>query len=260
VIKAPRAWLVIVALLAAASVLHGQTWGAIRPLESVHVKTDANGALLVYGLQGATPYSPVGTLSTRMGKSEANGGLAVAMIGGVATPDTICLDATNQDACLVRSATNTIKFATTSAGSTAAPITFSTATAGTSVISPLFRSDSAKVLVIGTGTGATQFSATQTTPPTCSSNCGTSPSVVGTDTAGIVTMGASGVPASGWVVTFNGTWAAAPACIVVSALVGMAAGKAPIVVATTPTTITVTTNGTAPATSDKYAYQCVGTQ
>jgi hypothetical protein len=77
--------------------------------------------------------------------------------------------------------------------------------------------------------------------------------IVGTDSAWIVTMGSSGVPASGWVVTFNGTWPAAPACVVQSALSTMVVGKMPIAVQTSTTTITVTTNGTAPATSDKYA-------
>lgn len=127
-----------------------------------------------------------------------------------------------------------------------------------SSISPLFRSTTAKVLVQGTGTGATQLAATQTTVPTCTSNCGTSPSVVGTDTAGIITMGASGVPASGFVLTFNGTWAAAPACIVQAALGTMAAAKNAAVTVTTTTTMTVTTGGTAPGTSDKYAYHCIG--
>lgn len=100
--------------------------------------------------------------------------------------------------------------------------------------------------------------ASQATVPTCTTNCGTSPSVAGSDTGGIVTMGATGVPASGWVVTFNGTWPNAPACIVQSALSTMVVGKMPIAVVTTTTTMTVTTNGTAPATSDKYFYHCIG--
>lgn len=108
------------------------------------------------------------------------------------------------------------------------------------------------------GGNATQAIVKQATPPTCSSNCGTSPSVSGSDTAMIVTMGSSGSPASGWVVTFNGTWSSAPSCIAQSALAGMAVGKMPIVVETTTTTITVTTNGTAPSTSDKYAIHCFG--
>lgn len=112
----------------------------------------------------------------------------------------------------------------------------------------------------GAASTGLQVRTAQATVPTCSANCGTSPSVAGTDTAGIVTMGASGAPASGWVVTFNGTWAAAPSCVVQSALGSMVVGKMPIAVATTTTTLTVTTNGTAPANSDKYAYHCIGVQ
>lgn len=108
-----------------------------------------------------------------------------------------------------------------------------------------------------TGTG-TQVRTAQQTVPTCATNCGTSPTITGSDTAMRVVMGASGVPASGWIVTFNGTWATAPSCIVTAALAGMVAGKQPIVVATTTTTITVTTNGTAPATSDVYTIICMG--
>lgn len=118
----------------------------------------------------------------------------------------------------------------------------------------------AKVLIRGAGTNATQFSTTQTTVPTCSSNCGTSPSVAGTDTAGIVTMGGTGSPASGWVVTFNGTWPAAPSCVVIMAKAGMASTKSPLTVVTSTTTFTVVTNGVAPANSDVYAYHCIGVQ
>ena len=60
------------------------------------------------------------------------------------------------------------------------------------------------------GTG-TQVRTAQATVPTCTTNCGTSPSVSGTDTAMVITLG-TGVPASPVTVTFNGTWATAPAC------------------------------------------------
>jgi len=112
---------------------------------------------------------------------------------------------------------------------------------GTSVVTPVFRS-------------------AQTTAPTCTSNCGTSPAVVGGDSGGIVTMGATGSPASGWVLTFNGTWAAAPSCTVQMAKAGMVVGKMPLTVVTSTTTVTVVTNGTAPANSDQYAYHCIGVQ
>lgn len=165
------------------------------------------------------------------------------------------------------SPTGTLKFGYSLNGAAASyPLTLTSAgaltatlvAAGSSFISPLYRSNVAKVLLQGTGTGPTQVAMTQTTVPTCTSNCGTSPSIAGSDTAMIVTMGSSGVPASGWVVTFNGTWAAAPSCSVTPALAGMAVGKIPIAVVVSTTTITVTTNGVAPATNDKYAIQCFG--
>lgn len=108
-----------------------------------------------------------------------------------------------------------------------------------------------------TATGPAQLRTLQATAPTCTTNCGTgSPTVAGTDTAGIITLGTT--PASAFQVNFNGTWATAPSCIVQSALATMVVGKMPIAVATTTTTLIVTTNGTAPATSDKYQYICMG--
>ena len=112
------------------------------------------------------------------------------------------------------------------------------------------------ILATGSST-AMEFSTVQTTVPACGANCGSPGNVVaGTDTAGLITMGTT--PASGFVVTFNGTWPSAPSCIVNSALATMVAGKAPIVVATTTTTFTVTTNGTAPVAGDLYSYICIG--
>lgn len=106
--------------------------------------------------------------------------------------------------------------------------------------------------VIGT-TNATAIAV-----PVCTTNCGTSPSVVGSDSAMIVTMGASGSPASGFIITFNGTWSAAPACTGAMAKTGMANTKLPLTIVTSTTTITVVTNGAAPANSDVYAFTCLG--
>lgn len=122
------------------------------------------------------------------------------------------------------------------------------------------RSGAGVLAIQPTGTGANQVAMLQTTVPTCSGSCGTSPSVVGSDTVMIVTMGSSGVPASPFTVTFNGTWAAAPACSVTSALTTMVVGKMAIAVQPSTTTITVTTNGTAPGVSDKYSIICFGVQ
>jgi hypothetical protein len=103
-----------------------------------------------------------------------------------------------------------------------------------------------------------RMGSTQTTDPTCTANCGTSPTVTGTDSEFTVLMGASGSPASGFVITFNGTWAAAPQCTGAMAKAGMAVGKLPLTLVTTTTTLTVVTNGTAPATTDLYHFVCRG--
>jgi hypothetical protein len=109
----------------------------------------------------------------------------------------------------------------------------------------------------GSGTGAAQFRTTQTTAPTCTTNCGTgSPTVSGTDTFMTVNLGTT--PASGFVVVFNGTWAAAPSCVAQMATAGMVVGKQPLTVVTTTGQLTVVTNGTAPSTGDKYHIHCGG--
>lgn len=105
--------------------------------------------------------------------------------------------------------------------------------------------------------GAMQLSTAQTTAPTCTTNCGSPGNVcVGSDSDMICTMGTT--PASGVVINFNGSWPAAPACVVQMALAGMVVGKQVLTAATTQTTITLVTNGTAPSTSDKYAIICRG--
>lgn len=92
--------------------------------------------------------------------------------------------------------------------------------------------------------------------PTCTSNCGTSPSSSGVGSSFTITMGATGVPASGFVITFATAWAAAPQCVGSMAKAGMVVGKLPLTLVTTTTTLTVVTNGTAPATTDVYNFIC----
>lgn len=109
----------------------------------------------------------------------------------------------------------------------------------------------------GAASTGLQVRTAQATAPTCTTNCGTPGNVcTGTDTAMICTMGTT--PASGVLITFNGTWAAAPSCVVQMALAGMVVGKQVLTAATTTTTITLVTNGTAPVAGDKYAIICVG--
>lgn len=114
------------------------------------------------------------------------------------------------------------------------------------------------LLLGGFGGSSAKLITQQTTAPTCSASCGTSPSVVGSDVAGTITMGSSGTPASPFTMTFNAAWGQAPACTVHASKSGMVTGKKPILVITTTTTMAVTTDGTAPATTDTYNYICIG--
>jgi hypothetical protein len=112
-------------------------------------------------------------------------------------------------------------------------------------------------LILATAAVANQLRTSQTTPPTCTTNCGTPGNVcVGTDTFMTCTMGTT--PASGVLITFQGTWSSAPSCVVQMGLAGMVVGKQVLTAATTTTTVTLVTNGTAPATGDKYHIHCGG--
>lgn len=134
-----------------------------------------------------------------------------------------------------------------------------TVTGSTSVVTPLFQSTVAKLLFQGTGSGATQLASTQTTKPTCTTNCGSgSPTVTGSDSDMIVTLGTT--PASGFVVNFNATWAAAPSCQSGMAKAGMAVGKLPLTAVASTTIVTIVTNGVAPSTGDIYVIHCRGIQ
>lgn len=85
-----------------------------------------------------------------------------------------------------------------------------------------------------------------TTPPALTS-CGTSPSIVGTDNAGFVTMG-TGTP-TGCVITFAQSYATAPICLVT--WIATPLGSQSYVTSTTA--ITTTQTGT---NSNKLAYAC----
>lgn len=126
-----------------------------------------------------------------------------------------------------------------------------------STTGPVYLQETARAagaLYTGVG-GAAQVSYSQTTVPTCSASCGTSPSVVGSDTAMKVTMGASGVPASPFTITFNGTWPAAPSCVVTS---NTAQTTRYVTAAVTSTTTISVTTAAAPSTSDVFNVICHG--
>lgn len=105
----------------------------------------------------------------------------------------------------------------------------------------------------GAAAVGTQVRTAQATAPTCTTNCGTTPSVSGSDTAMVVTLG-TGAPASPVTVTFNGTWATAPACNAANRTT--AANSVSRVDSTTTTAVIYFLGG--PAASDLVALTCLG--
>lgn len=91
----------------------------------------------------------------------------------------------------------------------------------------------------------------QATAPACA-DTGKCSGIVGTDSAGLITIGAT--PANGFVVTFNATWSSAPACVVQNQT---SAANYVTKTATTTTTMTVT-SAAGPTASDVYSYVCLG--
>jgi hypothetical protein len=99
----------------------------------------------------------------------------------------------------------------------------------------------------GSGTGApTHIASGQTTAPALTS-CGTTPSITGTDTAGIVTMGTT---ATGCVITFNVAYTATPFCVVSWIATPLASQS----YVTSNTAITTTQTSTS---NNKLQYVCV---
>ena len=90
-----------------------------------------------------------------------------------------------------------------------------------------------------------------TAAPTCTTNCGTAPTVVGSDAAMRVTIGATGAVASPITITFATPFAAAPACVAQQASV---VGHVANVAFTTTTTVAVYI--TTPANSDAFHVLC----
>lgn len=80
--------------------------------DQLRVKTDANGYLLVVGATQTAPISQPTVFSNTRLQTDANGNLLVIITGGPISgqinPDSICLDSTNKDTCLVRDAANTL--------------------------------------------------------------------------------------------------------------------------------------------------------
>jgi hypothetical protein len=69
---------------------------------NLRTKTDSTGALMLTVAAYTGPVTPATPMSNLRGRTDSNGYLLATIAGGVETPDSVCLDATNQDTCLVR--------------------------------------------------------------------------------------------------------------------------------------------------------------
>lgn len=107
---------------------------------------------------------------------------------------------------------------------------------------------SAPLSQFGAGGVPDHLATAQATAPALTS-CGTSPSIVGTDTAGEVTLG-TGTP-TGCTITFNVAYVAAPYCVVTWQATPLASQSYTI----SNTAITLTQTATS---SDKVDYICIG--
>ena len=101
-------WMTAACLVASALVWAAD--GPLTPLMQLRGRTDANGYLLVSSAAMTGSDGPLTPLANLKGRTDANGYLRMTIANGSATPDTLCLDGTNHDACLVRDAANTLAF------------------------------------------------------------------------------------------------------------------------------------------------------
>lgn len=99
-----------------------------------------------------------------------------------------------------------------------------------------------------TATAPAHIATAQTTAPVLTSCGGGSPAIVGTDTAGIVTMGTT---ASGCIITFNTAYTAAPFCVVSWIATPLATQS----YVTTNSAVTLTQ---APTSGNVVQYHCIG--
>lgn len=171
----------------------------LTPLFNLRGRTDSNGAVSASAAVAVGPYTPLTALANLRGRTDSSGNLLVTIAGGTEDPDTICLDAANQDTCLYRVSASLLRVATSSAGTTRGSL---------------------QVLGLDVGAGGITTSSVQSTgnyaigpvpfvtvtTPTLTAGFGTSPSVVssngsaaftinvgtgGTANTGTVTLGAA---------------------------------------------------------------------
>lgn len=102
--------------------------------------------------------------------------------------------------------------------------------------------DAAADLRLGRGGATGSLRVYSGTAPTCTGNCGTSPSVVGNNTNMSVTIGTAPPAAANFTVTFNGTWTTAPHCLGQRGTTGTTPVVAGIVTTTTTAVVNLSAN------------------
>lgn len=205
---------VLIALaLAAGTVVLAQT--PLTPIMQLQGRTDANGALYVTAAVASgtqTPLTPIGQLQ---GRTDANGSLYTTVSGGTVTPDKICLDATNQDACLQRNGAGVLQLgnAATSTGFNRLQFGGSTASFaswkgnGTQLDARLaddsnYANVAASVFIYAGRIASAAGTLISATAPSAPASCGTSPVVTANNgTAAFVITGGTGGAATGCTVT-----------------------------------------------------------
>lgn len=101
--------------------------GPLTAAGNLQVNSDANGNLMTaFGVASGTA-GPLTAFPNLRLRTDANGNLLIAMNGGTATPNILCLDATNVDVCLQRAAAGVLNLTTLAAGTTFNRINFGTA-------------------------------------------------------------------------------------------------------------------------------------
>jgi hypothetical protein len=76
--------------------------GGVGPIGNLMGRVDSNNALIVTAAAAGTTGAATAPIANLLGKVDSSNNLLVTVAGGTMTPNSLCLDATNQDTCLVR--------------------------------------------------------------------------------------------------------------------------------------------------------------
>lgn len=104
-----RGILTSVVVMLAGVVLYAQTFTPLTAWANLRGKSDNNGSVMAFMRAYGGSVGPLTPFANLLVRTDSNGSLATTVAGGVATPDSLCLDAANQDVGIARSAANNLK-------------------------------------------------------------------------------------------------------------------------------------------------------